>query len=202
MELIKNWASGVIVAVIIATLIEMILPDNKNKKYIKTVIGVYILFTIISPIISNALADGMLDISKYEKYLKVDESYNNLSTKFHIDNTDNIKNIYQDQIKADIKTKLKAKGYNIKIVNLEISTENEEEYGSLESIELVATCEEESEENESTNQIQINKIEIGNTEDNIKKEENIRNVTEKQKDEIKKLLQEEYGIKKENISFK
>lgn len=37
----------------IATILEMILPEGKNKKYIKTVIGIYILFAVLSPIISK-----------------------------------------------------------------------------------------------------------------------------------------------------
>ena len=47
MEWISHWAETIIVAVIIGTIIEMILPSGNSKKYIKTVIGVYILFTII-----------------------------------------------------------------------------------------------------------------------------------------------------------
>ena len=44
---ITNWAEAIIIAVVIATIIEMILPEGNCKKYIKVVIGVYILFTII-----------------------------------------------------------------------------------------------------------------------------------------------------------
>ena len=40
---ISSWAQGIIVAVIIASIIEMILPEGSSKKYIKVVIGVYIL---------------------------------------------------------------------------------------------------------------------------------------------------------------
>ena len=54
MEKISLWASQIIIAVIIGTIIEMILPKGNNKKYIKVVIGVYILFTILSPVITNA----------------------------------------------------------------------------------------------------------------------------------------------------
>lgn len=45
---ISTWAQSIIIAVIIATIIEMILPSGSSKKYIKVVTGVYILFTIIS----------------------------------------------------------------------------------------------------------------------------------------------------------
>ena len=34
-EWISNWAESIIVAVIIATIIEMILPEGNSKKYIK-----------------------------------------------------------------------------------------------------------------------------------------------------------------------
>lgn len=49
---ISSWAEQIIIAVIIATILEMVLPNGNSKKYIKTVIGVYILYTIISPVIT------------------------------------------------------------------------------------------------------------------------------------------------------
>ena len=33
----RAWSKGIVVAVIIATIIEMILPDNTSKKYIKII---------------------------------------------------------------------------------------------------------------------------------------------------------------------
>ena len=37
---ISSWAEQVIIAMIIATIIEMILPKGNSKKYIKMVIGI------------------------------------------------------------------------------------------------------------------------------------------------------------------
>ena len=34
-EWVTSWAQGIIIAVIVATIIEMILPDGNCKKYIK-----------------------------------------------------------------------------------------------------------------------------------------------------------------------
>ena len=50
---INSYVKGIVVAVIISTIIEMILPEGKIKKYVKTVIGAYIVFIIISPIITK-----------------------------------------------------------------------------------------------------------------------------------------------------
>ena len=63
----SSWAEQIVLAVIIATIIELILPKNKNTKYIKMVIGVYVLFNIISPIIKNK---ENFSVEKYntEKY--------------------------------------------------------------------------------------------------------------------------------------
>lgn len=50
---IKNWISEIIVAVIISIIIEMLVPEGKNKKYVKVVSGIYILYTIINPILNS-----------------------------------------------------------------------------------------------------------------------------------------------------
>ena len=72
-ENISVWAEQIIIAVVIATLIEMILPEGNNRKYIKAVIGVYILFTIISPILKN---NGNFNFNNidYESYFKENET--------------------------------------------------------------------------------------------------------------------------------
>ena len=52
LEFINSWAKGIIVAVIIAVVIEMLLPNGNNKKYIKIVISLYVMFSIVYPIVS------------------------------------------------------------------------------------------------------------------------------------------------------
>ena len=58
MEWVSGWIQGIIIAVIISTIIEMILPEGNSKKYIKVVIGVYILFSIVSPVISKVTGNS------------------------------------------------------------------------------------------------------------------------------------------------
>ena len=52
-EWIKNWTEGIIIAVIISIIIEMLVPEGKNKKYVKVVSGIYILYTIINPFLDD-----------------------------------------------------------------------------------------------------------------------------------------------------
>ncbi len=51
---ISSWAEQIVIAVIIAIILEMVLPKGNSKKYIKTVIGIYILYIIILPVITLA----------------------------------------------------------------------------------------------------------------------------------------------------
>ena len=62
---ISSWAQGIIVAILTSSIIQMLLPEGKNKKYIKVIIGVYILFCIISPVIGKDLNLENYDIEKY-----------------------------------------------------------------------------------------------------------------------------------------
>ena len=50
-EFFKVWCEGIIVAVVISIIIESILPEGNNKKYIKVIISIYIVFTILNPIL-------------------------------------------------------------------------------------------------------------------------------------------------------
>ena len=59
-EFCREWCEGIIIAVIISIIIEAILPDGNNKKYVKVVVGIYIIFTILNPIL------GKLDIDNIE----------------------------------------------------------------------------------------------------------------------------------------
>jgi len=52
-EFLSSWAKGLGLAIVIVSILEMLLPNNKNKKYIRIVMGIFILFNIISPFIQN-----------------------------------------------------------------------------------------------------------------------------------------------------
>ena len=49
-ENLNIWIQSLVIAIAITTIIEMILPNGNNKKYIKIVCSIYILFTILTPL--------------------------------------------------------------------------------------------------------------------------------------------------------
>ena len=193
-EFLSSWAQGIIVAVIIATLIEMILPNSSSKKYVKVVIGIYILFTIVSPIIKKLGGKDInlntINIEKYER--QISKSDNTISRKFEDNNTRSIKDIYVSNLKADISAKLKEKGYEIDTSDVQIK--DDENY-TIEKITLKLIKMEQKQE--KNNEIVINTVEIGNT---ISQKDS-KTLSDDEKQEVKDYISETYDIDKKNINI-
>ncbi len=193
-EFLSSWAQGIIVAVIIATLIEMILPNSSSKKYVKVVIGMYILFTIVSPIIKKLGGKDInlntINIEKYEQ--QISKSDNTISRKFEDNNTRSIKDIYVSNLKADISAKLKEKGYEIDTSDIQIK--DDENY-TIEKITLKLIKMEQKQE--KNNEIVINTVEIGNT---ISQKDS-KTLSDGDKQEVKDYISETYDIDKKNINI-
>lgn len=193
-EFLSSWTQGIIVAVIIATLIEMILPNSSSKKYVKVVIGMYILFTIVSPIIKKVGGKDInlntINIEKYEQ--QIAKSDNTISRKFEDNNTRSIKDIYVSNLKADISAKLKEKGYEIDTSDIQIK--DDENY-TIEKITLKLIKMEQKQE--KNNEIVINTVEIGNT---ISQKDS-KTLSDDDKQEVKDYISETYDIDKKNINI-
>lgn len=193
---LNGWVQGIIVAVIIATIIEMLLPQGAIKKYIKVVIGVYILFTIISPIINKFKGENYYEnvISETSKYaLEIENSNNKVAKEMEDSSSKTIKDIFTQNLEEDIKNKLKAKEY--RVTKLSIKVKGDEQY-DIEKINLsVSKLKKENTEKTNTIEITINEVNIGNSITEVTSGE----VSEKDKTELKKFLQETYGIKSESI---
>lgn len=104
---ISSWAEQIVLALVVSTIIELILPRNKNKKYIQMVIGVYVLFNIISPIIKNK------DDFSIEKY-----SIENYETKYQseVDQSSmdaRLEKIYLEELENIVLSKFEENGFEV-----------------------------------------------------------------------------------------
>ncbi len=194
---ISTWAQSIIIAVIIATIIEMILPSGSSKKYIKVVTGVYILFTIISPVITKftgktlAVSD-ILELDSYVNEIKQKEVSQNLLAE---NNSSSIKDIYTANLKSDIKNKLKQKGYNAN--NIVLTVGDDENY-TLNKIEL--DIEKIKEDKQEVNEIEaVNKINITISNTVVEKNNNKSSISDKEKEKIKQYLSSVYEIDEKDI---
>lgn len=192
---ISSWAKSIILSVVISTIIQMILPEGNNKKYIKTVIGIYILFTIISPIISKISGgNSQIDVSKYENYFNV-ESVTTASANV-IDK--NLDNTYISSIKLDIKNRMKQKGYKVNSLNADIELKDEERYGTINFLKI--SLEKADSKSKNSNIQEVERIEITISNNNLNEVKG-SNLTAMEKQDIKNYLSETYSIEKENIEI-
>ena len=103
-EWIKTWTSEIIIAVIISIIIEMLVPDGKNKKYVKVVSGIYILYTIINP---------FLNISDI-KFESVEVNNNVLQTNADL----TVTNSYIGSLEEYLKSEIEALNYKVRDINV------------------------------------------------------------------------------------
>lgn len=209
MEWVSGWIQGIIIAVIISTIIEMILPEGNSKKYIKVVIGVYILFSIVSPVISKVTGNSfnLTDIIDLDEYIEASKSNSSMQNQLENQNEEQIKEIYLSSIKNDIKEKIENKGYIVNSVEIEVEDDGQYTLKKiiLEVEKKTETTSSNSNENESNNTVlEVNevKINVSNTETNTeeKKSTNKKNTISSQaKKELKEYLNGVYEISTKNI---
>lgn len=199
---ISSWAQGIIISVIIGSIIEMILPEGSSKKYIKIVIGVFILFTIVVPVINKFTGNSknLASIIDFDKY---SDSKEVVSTNLEKSNNFNIRQMYETNLKVDIKSKIKSKGFEVQDIDLNISDDEEYRIESIDITILGEIVNEEDEEKRSKSNVigivdSIEKIsiELSNKTTNQEKEYQISN---KDANNLKEYLSNIYDIKTKNI---
>lgn len=179
-EHINTWAQRIIIVVIISAIIEMILPNGNTKKYIKTIIGTYIVFIIIYPIVTgitgNEISLNEIIENTYEGK-ELEEINPVIDTNLYIENE------YKETLKKEITEAVLNKNYTVHNIELEIETKNEEKYGEIISISLNL-----SKKNKNTTH-EIKEININIGEHEV---ENKDKLTEEEKNELIKYLSEIY----------
>ena len=187
---ISFWASQIIIAVMISVIFEMILPDSKNKKYVKTVIGLYILYTIVSPIISNSSIDLIPEID-------IQNSVTIQSTQKKNDISGNsLKEAYILSLKQDIHEKLRNKGYVVSTIKVDADI-TEENYGKIKSSQI-GICKDVSKKKEnSEKKVEIEKINIGNSKNDVSGVK----LNSDEIEEVRNFVSNEYGVDIDNVNL-
>lgn len=112
-DFMSSWAEQIVLAVVVATIIELILPKNKNKKYIQMVIGIYVLFNIISPIIKNK-ENFSIDKYNFENY---ETSSQNVIDQTSMDAR--IEKIYLEELQDTVTSKFEDNGFEVTKCNVD-----------------------------------------------------------------------------------
>ena len=204
---LSSWVKNLSFALIIVSVLEMILPNNKTKKYVKMIMGLYILFSIISPFIEN---NDKFDLNNVSLHFYTEEIEETSSMSENVDQSsmdDRLNQIYKEELEKDITKKIEEQGYEIE--SCKVIAHISENDSGIENISLKikGKIDEDSGEDEDTNMLEsklvkeiqkIQKVEVsvsGNKQDekNNTSEEDT-NLTKTDIKIIKDFLKKEYGV--------
>lgn len=130
-EFMSSWIKGLGLAIVIISILEMLLPNNKTKKYIRMVMGIYVLFTIVSPFIANQKVFN-------ENHLNL-ENYATTETSTSIDQSsmdERIQELSIQKLEKDISKKLEGKGYKVIDCKVKVQISDKEEDTKITKIKI------------------------------------------------------------------
>lgn len=156
-DFLSNWTQQIAIAVIIVSIFEMILPKGNLNKYIKMILGVYIVFNIISPFVnSDALYSfNELNIENYVSDFNVSSSGEINQESMDL----RLKNLYIEQIETNVKNKVNELGFNVEKCKVDAQLDTDKSNAGINRIDLILN----RKQNEGDVQkVQINEISIGN----------------------------------------
>ncbi len=209
---LSSWVKNLCLALIVVSILEMLLPNNKTKKYVKMVMGLYILFSIIEPFIenSNELKFNVEDL--YNQYsvetLAESENVNQKSMDSRLDE------LYKQKLENDIVQKLDEEGYVVEDCDVKAHISSNDTGIELITIKIKEKKDNsnENDENQSNekmnieekivNEIQkIQKVEINvsknqdnSSDESTQSEQQNQNITKTDIKIVKQFLIKEYGV--------
>lgn len=166
----NTWAEQLIIAIVVSSIIEMILPDNKNKKYIKMVIGIYVLFTIISPFINKKDAYN-IDSFDIESYAVTDTN-GSVQENEKLNQTsmdERLQELYVQELEKNIKAKVEQEGYNAISCKVDAVLYGDEENQEIKKVSVVVS--KDNKNNES-----VNHSDSQSVTDTVKEESNVKSI--------------------------
>ncbi len=190
-KFLSDWVQKIAIAVIIVSIFEFILPDGKLKKYIKVVLGIYVVFCIISPFVNSSIWNN-LDNIDLENYIENSTA----PVSANVENT-NVEDIYLKELQNNIEKKVQEKGYSVNKCTIDADLSNESDNPGIHKISLIL----ETKQNASSIQ-EVNISIQGMNEQKQETEGNNYITQSKEIDELKQMLSDFYEISKDIIDIR
>lgn len=198
MDLISQWVTQIIVFLLLAIIVDLLIPTTSMKKYIKLVIGLIFMLIFLKPIfylftidIQDELSSSLENLYEGDMSVEMMEDLTNMQ-KVDIE-TVQAAYILEEMInELKVLAKEPLKDYHVEISDIEFVflTGQEMSFDNLE--EVIVYLDEFKGENGIVSEIE--KVNIGT-------EDNKETMEEKQEENIKLLLQEVWEIHPQILSI-
>lgn len=198
MSFLAGWITNIIVFVLLATVIDMLLPSSALQKYAKMVIGLLLIAIIITPILKlfHTDFDEILSVatSEFENQNKKDLGNLTELKKKEIQATQGA--YILEQMAVDLQTEVEeelVEKYKMKISSIDVGVTNEE-IPSIEDLQYISLSLKEAEQADATSSIEtVAKVEINTEEKHPSAKVNL--------EAIKKFLAASWSVDEEIIEI-
>ena len=132
-EELSNYALSLVSSIFVLNIVQMILPGNKNQKYILFVSSMVVTIILIEPVINifnKDISVSNILTEKQEELIQISEE--NYNKYYEVE----LLNQYKTNIENGIISRLESMGYEIKVIKCEYDNETlEPHYLYLELIQ-------------------------------------------------------------------
>jgi len=202
-EFLRNWVINIVIIIIFVTITDIILPEGNVKKYVRVIIGTFVLLTIIKPFINitNIANDFERAYIETSVVLNGDKELFDKEVLSSYQNNKAIE-IYEaklkDMISSAVSYKTSVSKKNID-VSIDINKDQDSnEFGLISNILIIINNKEKEDKIE-----RIKKVRIGEEEKVIYNEVEEYNLNEKTTTaDIRNMLSEMLGIDKNKVQVK
>lgn len=142
MEWISDWIRQIILIIFIATFIDLLLPSSSLERYVKLIMGLIIIVSILQPVLQLVLHEEKwsklsellapaVDTDQYSSLKKIQEN----STELTQVQQEAIQHQFQNSISSWIKNQVSEK-YQVKVVSAKVTANLVKETPVIRKIEV------------------------------------------------------------------
>lgn len=153
MQYISEWVMQIIIFILIATILELLLPNNAMKKYIHIVIGLFLLLILAKPVLYLFSIDATAELEKMEQTLlygdavleQTKKQMENQKKDIQAEQAAYIWNEVREQLMEEANPVL-MEDYDMHIVDISFILDDESQESNLKEVQVIVTSDEKTEQ--------------------------------------------------------
>jgi len=212
MEWISNWLQNIILIILLATFVDLLLPNSSMQKYAKMVLGLLVMVSIMSPVLN--IFTEQLSITNLISHLDeqvlvqqtiVEPEYDESDSEYTQINYQNKMLEQVDQSMKDHAKQLIEKRLEVSVTDVKLKAHIEEQVWIIDEVGIwIQALRQEKKENNNKTPIKtIENVKAVNIDirNNSNKKQSYKVDVKEQKlaEEAKKIVANEWGILEEHV---
>lgn len=135
MGVVQSWIMKLAGIMVLYSVCEIIMPSGEMKKYVRSVAGLVLVLSVISPLAKLTDADISVVLPTKHKMARSAELYEGMEEREH----DEVIRLYREKLCASMKAELEKGGADdIFNVDVEVCRDKGESFGQITSVEVTA----------------------------------------------------------------